>query len=90
MTWLVVAGLGLVMVILGITEQPLSIQKASGYPQIDTIRFIIGAGIASIPVIILENSNERLAWIYVFLIALVLLISQKNYTGIQKFMNSLK
>jgi hypothetical protein len=90
MTWIVVVALGLTMLILGITEQPLNVRAASGYPQIDPLRFVIGAGIASIPVVILENMDEKLAWVYVFLIALVFLISKGNYIGVQKFMRVIR
>lgn len=97
MTGFVVSIAGIVMIIVSLynLSQPgtpfdVSIGAAKGYAKIDPIRFLIAAFFVSIPVLVLQQSDEQKAWGYIFLIVLVLLISQGNYRHLARFIDEIR
>jgi hypothetical protein len=91
MTTIGVLMLGLLLVYLGGTDKvnqtyAALTSPAYGYAKIPILRFLIGLGVVSIPVVILDRQGEN-DWInrYVLLITLSVLIFNANY--LRKFTN---
>lgn len=85
MTWVLVSALGFILILIGASQHDISVIKAEGYPEFDLPRLMIGAFVASIPVLVLQDDNPKQAWAYIFLIMLMFLLGNQNYRGFEKF-----